>query len=81
MGPHGSVEMTGVIITLLAGRPIFRCSVTNFVNTPSLDDAEVYVRLDALAATELNQTFPRKELRQSVMRMSAREGLIVGWSL
>jgi hypothetical protein len=49
----------------------FRCSVTYSVNTPSLDDVEVYVFLDALAATELNQTFLRKEPRQSVTRVSS----------
>jgi len=81
MGPHGSAELAGTLITLLVGRPIVRCSVTYSVNTPSLDDAEVYVCLDALAATELNQTCARREPRQSVTRLSPREGVIEGWRL
>jgi hypothetical protein len=55
--------------------------VTCSVNTPSLDDAEVYVCLDALAATEVNQTFARRQPRQSVTRLSPREDLIEGWRL
>jgi hypothetical protein len=78
MGPHGSAELVGALITLLAGRPIVRCSVTFSVNTPSLDDTQVYVCLEASAATELNQTFPRRQPRQIVTRLSPRECLIEG---
>lgn len=69
------------LITLMAGRPIVRCSVTYSVNTPLLDDAEVYVCLEALAATELKQTFLRRQPRQSVTRLSPQEGLIEDWRL
>jgi hypothetical protein len=62
------------LIALLVGRPAVRCSVPYTVNTPPLDDAEVYVRFEALAATELNQIFPGRQPRHTSTGMSPREG-------
>jgi hypothetical protein len=66
-GPHCSTELARALIALLVGRSAVRCSVP-------LDDAEVYVCFEALAATELNQIFPERQPRHTSTRVSSREG-------